>query len=322
MSTKDSLTKLFLSQEDVFADAFNYLLFGGEAVIKPEDLTEQDPTEIAEIRKLGKIFTDQKYRDVLKLCTIRRNKYATLVLLGIESQSNIHYAMPVRDMLYDALNYHAQVEAARRRHEGDHDLSGAELLSGFSREDRLVPVITLCICFEPEKWDAPRSLHDMFGKIDPRVRKYVNDYRLNLITPDEIEDFNMFASELGILLEFINNANDKEGIRGIIKRRAKEFSDVSITTIDMINTYTSANFPTDNAEGGKVDMCKGWQDLLEEEHDEGRAEGRVEGRAEGRAEGRVESIRNIMKNLKMTAEQAMKALGIEESEQDKYLAML
>ncbi len=65
-------------------------------------------------------------------------------------------------------------------------------------------------------------------------------------------------------------------------------------------------------------MCKGWQDLLEEEHDEGR----VEGRAEGRAEGHVESIRNIMKNLKMTAEQAMKALGIEESEQDKYLAML
>ena len=61
-------------------------------------------------------------------------------------------------------------------------------------------------------------------------------------------------------------------------------------------------------------MCKGWQDLLEEEHDEGRAE--------GRAEGHVESIRNIMKNLKMTAEQAMKALGIEESEQDKYLAML
>ena len=142
MRKKDSLTKLFLSQEDVFADAFNYLLFGGEAIIKPEDLTEQDPTEIAEIRKLGKIFTDQKYRDVLKLCTIRRSKYATLVLLGIEGQANIHYAMPVRDMLYDALNYHAQVETARRRHEGNHDLAGAELLSGFSRSDRLVTADT------------------------------------------------------------------------------------------------------------------------------------------------------------------------------------
>ena len=306
MRKKDSLTKLFLSQEDVFADAFNYLLFGGEAVIKPEDLTEQDPTEIAEIKKLGKIFTDQKYRDVLKLCTIRRSKYATLVLLGIEGQANIHYAMPVRDMLYDALNYHAQVEAARRRHEGDHDLAGAELLSGFSREDRLVPVITLCICFEPEKWDAPRSLCDMFGRIDPRVKKYVNDYRINLITPDEIKDFGVFASELGILLEFINKSNDKDGIRGIIEEREKEFSNVSITTVDMINTYTNANLSTENAEGGNVDMCKGLQDLLEEE----------------REIQIVTNIRSIMKNLKLTATQAMAALGIEESEQDKYLAML
>ena len=310
MSKKDSLTKRFLSQEDVFADAFNYLLFGGDAVIKPEDLTEQDPTEIAEIRKLGKIFTDQRYRDVLKLCTIRRSKYATLVLLGIEGQANIHYAMPVRDMLYDALNYHAQVVTARKSHEGNHDLSGAELLSGFSREDRLVPVITLCICFEPEKWDAPRSLYDMFRKIDPHVKKYVNDYRINLITPDEIKDFGVFASELGILLEFINKSSDKDGIRGIIEKREKEFSNVSITTVDMINTFTNIGFPTDNAEGGKVDMCKGWQDLIEEE------------RTIERTESTVQTIRNIMKNLRLTAEQAVKAAGIEESEQDKYLAML
>ena len=64
---------------------------------------------------------------------------------------------------------------------------------------------------------------------------------------------------------------------------------------------------------------------------EGRAEGRKEGRAEGRAEGReegvragteqthVEDIRNLMKNMNWTAEQAMTALGIAESERASYL---
>ena len=38
------------------------------------------------------------------------------LLLGIESQSEVHYAMPVRNMVYDALQYAAQVEEAARSH--------------------------------------------------------------------------------------------------------------------------------------------------------------------------------------------------------------
>ena len=82
----------------------------------------------------------------------------------------------------------------------------------------------------------------------------------------------------------------------------------------MINTYTSANLSTENAEGGNVDMCKGLQDLIEEEC--------TIARANERTESTVQNIRNIMKNLKLTAEQAVKAAGIEESEQAKYIAML
>ena len=32
------------------------------------------------------------------------------VILGIENQTDIHYAMPVRNMLYNALTYYEQVE--------------------------------------------------------------------------------------------------------------------------------------------------------------------------------------------------------------------
>ena len=70
MSKKDTLTKQYLGQNKVFADAFNYYLFHGRQVIKPEDLKEQDPTEIAMIRKLGQVFPHQMFRDVLKHCLV------------------------------------------------------------------------------------------------------------------------------------------------------------------------------------------------------------------------------------------------------------
>ena len=269
MGKLDTLTKKYLSQNEVFADAFNYLIFDGKQVIDPSELTEQDPTEIAVIRKLGRTITDQKLRDVLKLCTIKHSKYATLVLLGIEGQANIHYAMPVKDYLYDALNYAAQVESKRKEHKEQSDTkSSAEFLSGFTREDRLIPVVTLCICFDKRKWDAPRSLYEMFGDIDPQILKYVDDYRLNLITPSEVEDFGKFASELGLVLEFIQYSEDRGKMRDIINSNER-YQSVDISSVDMINAYTSAGISKDEAKGGQVNMCTAIKEMVEEGRKEG-----------------------------------------------------
>lgn len=47
-----------------------------------------------------------------------------------------------------------------------------------------------------------------------------------------------------------------------------------------------------------------------------------EGREEGIKEGRIEDVKNLMKNLKMSAKQALSSLGIPESEHGKYMKML
>ncbi len=278
MGKKDILTKQYLAQDDVFADAFNYYFFDGEEVIKPEELKEQDATELAVIDKMNKVFTSQKMRDVLKLCNIKHSKYATMVLLGIEGQTNIHYAMPVRDYLYDALNYASQVENIRKQHEDNKDLSGDERISGFSREDHILPVITLCICFDKKKWDAPRSLFDMFGDINPRIAKYVDDYRLNLITPDEIEDFGKFSSELGKIMEAIQISDDSEKLHDIIMSGSNE---LKVKTVEMMNMFAGTRISTDNAKGGQVMVSKAWQELVDAEREIGREEGRREAREEG-----------------------------------------
>ena len=46
------------------------------------------------------------------------------------------------------------------------------------------------------------------------------------------------------------------------------------------------------------------------------------GVSEGSDEGLLESVRNVMKNLKMSSEQAMQSLGIPESDYPKYLSRL
>ncbi len=79
--------------------------------------------------------------------------------------------------------------------------------------------------------------------------------------------------------------------------------------------------------GREEGRAEGREEGRAEGREEGRAEGREEGRAEGREEGvragteqtHVEDIRNLMKNMNWTAEQAMTALGITESERASYL---
>ena len=55
---------------------------------------------------------------------------------------------------------------------------------------------------------------------------------------------------------------------------------------------------------------------------EAREEAREEGREEGIDQNRVESIKNIMKKLGYTIQQAMDLLDIPAEEQKKYMARL
>ena len=67
-----------------------------------------------------------------------------IVVLACENQDEIHYAMPVRGMLYDALNYTEQIRQIRKIRKENKELeNSSEFLSGLKRSDRLTPVITV-----------------------------------------------------------------------------------------------------------------------------------------------------------------------------------
>ena len=179
MSEKDAITKEYMQDKETFADAFNFLLYDGKQVIRPEQLRPLDTTSIVlPYGEDSKLVPIQKYRDVLKMVTAMEDDKAAYLLLGIENQSEIHYAMPVRNMLYDAIQYASQVDEASKAHRKDSDSAEtqAEFLSGFYKTDKLLPVITLTVYFGADKWEAPTDLHGMLSA-DTEILKFVDNYR-------------------------------------------------------------------------------------------------------------------------------------------------
>ena len=192
---KDTLTKAYMARPDVFADVFNFFIYNGRQVIRAEQLRDMDTTSIALPFGLdGTQAPVQKIRDVLKQWIVKRDDKAAYLLLGVENQSDIHYAMPVRNMLYDALQYSAQVDTTAKAHKkakGENKPTSGEYLSGFYKSDQLIPVVTLVVYFGAKHWDGPMSLHEMMTIQDEDILKYVTDYRINLVAPEAITRENM-----------------------------------------------------------------------------------------------------------------------------------
>ena len=114
----------------------------------------------------------QKLRDNLMLWSMAKDDEAVYVVLGIENQDKIHYAIAVKNMLYDALQYAKQVEEAKRSYRDRSKkkrlvVKFRRILSGLKKEDKLMPVITLVV---------------YFGDKDRMVQKaYMKCYRLIML---------------------------------------------------------------------------------------------------------------------------------------------
>ena len=122
LGTKDSKAKEYLSDNTRFSEICNYVLFDGEKVIKPEDLKECDTTEVLSVFGIDKKqIVKQKWRDLLKGVSVKYTESVYIVLMGIEAQTDIHYAMPVKTMIYDAMNYGDQVNEAKKHHQKNKD---------------------------------------------------------------------------------------------------------------------------------------------------------------------------------------------------------
>lgn len=274
MGKFDTESKKYLAINQIFADAFNSLIYGGEPVIDSKALRPVDTTEIAIPYGNGARVPIQKYRDTMKIWVAMQDEAAVYVLLGGEAQSKVHYAMPVKDMLYDSVNYAAQVDEARRSYRNGDKAAGElifeenelkikltqeEFLSGFRKDDKLIPVVTAVIYFWPDEWDGPLSIHDMLKVPDKRILRVIPDYFINLIAPANIEDedFGKFNTDLGLAMKVIKY--QRSGAVEIIQQTNHRKIDRG--TAEFLNKVVNLNLVYEEPEGeGAVDMCKAMED--------------------------------------------------------------
>ena len=282
LGTKDSKAKEYLSDNTRFSEICNYVLFDGEKVIKPEDLKECDTTEVLSVFGIDKKqIVKQKWRDLLKSVSVKHTGQMYVILIGAEAQTDIHYAMPVKTMIYDALNYGEQVNEAKKRHRKNRDYrSSDEFLSGFTLDDKLTPVITITLYLGTTQWDGPRSLVEMMPQMDERILPFINDYRINLLNPLEITDFSKFETGLRPLFELLKNASDEEKLNELITKD-DTFTRVDVETVAAINLFVGTDIKYDEKEE-VVNMCKAWDDHKKRGIQEGMQRGMQQGMQQGR----------------------------------------
>ncbi len=314
MGKADTATKAYTRQNEVFADAFNFYLYGGKQVISAEHLHELDTAELSfphGTDRTGKPV--QKYRDVFKGLAAMEDGRAAYLLLGIENQSAVHYAAPVKNLLYDVLQYVNQVERAAKKHRKEKDYKErreGEFLSGFYREDKLLPVITLMILFSPDEWDGPLSLHEMMDVDDPAILAMIPDYRVHLVAPADIpeQDFGKFHTSLGNVLTFIKYSRDKERMECWLNG---DGADVVLgrEEVEVLNTCVNAKL-TIKSDEEAINVCEAIRKMNEEAVEKATENTQLAG------------IKNLIKNLNLTAEQAMAALGIPEHDRARIAGRL
>ena len=320
MAAQDTIGKWYMSDNAIFADAFNFLLYDGEQVIKPEELREADTTEIALPYGNNARLTVQRCRDLKRIWAAKEDGNAIYILLGDELQNRVHYAMPVKDMLYDAIDYSKQVEEAGRSYRRGKDsgafsekddgtleikLTSEEFLSGFRKADKLMPVITATIYFGADKWDGPLSLHDMLSVKDKRLLRAVPNYWINLIAPAQIEDvdFEKFNTDLGIALKVLKYQN-KGADRLLLDLGGRK---VGRPTAEFLNIQAKLGLTFEEPkEEGEIDMCKAMEMRLGKE----------------RENTLLQNIKMMMKNLHLTVEQAFTALEVPVADQPRLAGLL
>lgn len=258
MGKKNNVICDYLEKPERFADFINGSLYGGGQVISAKEIEEGQTVYSKAARS----------RDILKkVC--REGSY---ILIGVENQDIVHYAMPFRCMEYDVLEYKKQLKkikedyrkARERKKEMENrataagkskeisgeDIAGntaaktavsttagaAEFLSGMRKEDRLSPVITIVFYHGEDEYDGCRNLHDMleFGKKNEIFKQYISDYHINLVTAKDLEEKN-FRTGIRELIGFLKRRESKEELRKYCEENERRMREMDEDTFDVIS---------------------------------------------------------------------------------------
>lgn len=290
----------FLKNNQEFADIVNLSVYKGNQVLRPENLED-----------VGQVIYPQDHRgakhelrnDVSKRC---RNGH-TYQIYCLENETKVSYVMPVRGMLYEAGRYMEQVKEIHAGHEKTDYQDWGEYSSGFTREDRVQPVITLVLYWSREPWDGAGSLLDMLDISEEEKKDlspFLNDYKVNLINMYDLEGLENCRGQLKYVLKLLKLDQDKKAIYEEVAANP-EYRKLNLQTGRVLAVFLGSEkirkYVEKNKEKGAFDMCKALDDLWKDAEQEGMERGIERGLQQG-------AIRVNLLNQRLIHEKRYQAL--------------
>ena len=196
-------------------------------------------------------------------------------------------------MLNDSLAYLKECNeiSAKHRKEKDTRTSG-EFLSGLKKEDRLHPIISLCIYYGEDEWDGPVCLTDML-EISDELKPMISDYKLNLIQVKKCGEMKFRNNDINTVFDLVRLIynQDYDKINNTYKNKA---IDTELALV--VGAVTNSQKIIDQAmkmeqEGEKMDMCKALEALEQRGVETGKKLGREEGYITGLESGKKELLK-------------------------------
>ena len=275
-------------------------------MLNPADLMEVDTDVSSMVKFNNHAETVQKVLDVVK-----KTAYGVdFVIWGLENQSKIHYAMPLRHMIGDSFSYLKEYNeiAARNKAEKGFE-SSDEFLSNLKRTDRLHPVISLCVYYGENEWDGPFCLTDML-EIPEKLKPLVSNYKMNLIEVRNSEPLRFHNPDVDTVFDVSRSIYERNFDKiNTIYRDKKISAELGV----VIGAITESQKLIDQAlksekEGGQINMCGALEELVDK--------GRQEGIQRGRLEGILANIRTC-KTFHISKEDTIKNIAKEFSLPEK-----
>ena len=309
----DTVLKNYWSDNEQFADIFNAVLFEGKQVIKPEELENLDTEESSVLEHRNYAESIKASRDNIKVSKKSTAYGVEFVMLGLESQERIHYAMPMRVMGYDYATYKKQYDCNAKQYQKPDGLDEDEYLSRMKRTDKFMPVITIVVYYGEKPWDGAVSLHGMLY-IPEEMKKFVNDYKMMLVEArqNNLTFHNINNVDLFNMLKMIlDKSIPKNEAKEKVIKYAREHG-VDKTVIMTVAGATNCKIDYNALSGkGDVDMCTLFDEIARENEMKGKLEGEAKGIVEtgfdfGLSEN--DSLERLQNKLKVSLQMAQEYL--------------
>ena len=280
MGQKNNVICSYLSAPAVFADFINGCIHHGQKVILPHQILDYEAVSYSKEEprqpSSGKPRYIERQRDTLK-AVCNNNRY---MIIGIEAQHKVNYAMPLRCMEYDVIEYKKQIKELERGREKP--LSGAEFLSGMTKDEKLHPVTTIVFYHGEEPYDGCTNLHDMLelDKENQTYKRFVADYHMNLVSPEDLDE-TMFETGLQELIGFLKRQNNKQELIEYMEQNKERIENMDEETFDAVSIILSLPKKIfkrkKHMEGDDHNMCKAMKEWIADERNAGMKEGEEKG---------------------------------------------